>query len=89
MPQAEAIEEFAPGEADRAEWLRGVFALLSPADLATLIAVDERTLAVWRAQKRGPDTVKLGRSVFYRRADVEAWIALNVCPMDRSIAATF
>ena len=37
--------------------------------------------------ERGPDTVKLGRSVFYRRADVEAWIALNVCPMDRVASA--
>jgi len=89
MPQAETIEEFSPTDTDRAERLRLAFALLSPSDLAELIGVDERTLAVWRAQKRGPDPVKLGRSVFYRREDVQAWIALNVCPMDRSAATTF
>ena len=48
----------------RSEQLRDVFQLLSPADLSGLIGVDERTLAVWRAQRRGPDFVKLGRAVF-------------------------
>jgi predicted DNA-binding transcriptional regulator AlpA len=67
----------------RSEQLRDLFQLLSPADLAALIGVDERTLAVWRAQKRGPDFVKLGRAVFYRQTDVNAWIELNVSPTDR------
>jgi predicted DNA-binding transcriptional regulator AlpA len=67
----------------RSEKLRDTFALLSEADLAALIGVDPRTLTVWRCQKRGPDVVKLGRAIFYRRADVDAWIALNVAPMDR------
>ena len=60
-------------EADRAERLRSSFALLSPADLAALVGVDERTLALWRAQEKGPDFVRLGRAIFYRRADVVAW----------------
>lgn len=60
------------------------FDLLAPADLAALLAVDERTLAVWRCQKRGPDFVKLGRSVFYRRTDVAAWIGRNVVATDRA-----
>jgi predicted DNA-binding transcriptional regulator AlpA len=73
----------------RSEHLRDAFQILSPADLSALIGVDERTLAVWRAQRRGPDAVKLGRSVFYRRADIETWIALNVTPMDRvAVSAT-
>ncbi len=67
----------------RAERLRDAFELLSPPDLSALIGVDERTLAVWRSQHRGPDFVKLGRAVFYRRADVNAWIELNVSPTDR------
>jgi predicted DNA-binding transcriptional regulator AlpA len=67
----------------RSEKLRDTFALLSEADLGALIGVDPRTLTVWRCQKRGPDVVKLGRAIFYRRADVDAWIALNVAPMDR------
>jgi predicted DNA-binding transcriptional regulator AlpA len=72
------------GELIRAERLRDAFELLSPTDLAALIGVDERTLTVWRAQCRGPDFVKLGRAVFYRRADVNAWIELNVSPTDRA-----
>jgi predicted DNA-binding transcriptional regulator AlpA len=68
----------------RGEQLRDLFQLLSPADLSALIGVDERTLGVWRAQRRGPDFVKLGRAVFYRRADVTAWIELNVSPTDRA-----
>jgi len=67
----------------RREHLRDVFQLLSAADLAALIGVDERTLTVWRSQKRGPDFVKLGRAVFYRQADVDEWIKLNVTPTDR------
>jgi hypothetical protein len=67
----------------RGERLRDAFGLLSPADLSALIGVDERTLAVWRVQRRGPDFVKLGRAVFYRRADVDKWIELNVSPTDR------
>ena len=31
--------------------------------------------------------VKLGRAVFYRRKDVEDWIAMNVVPMDRAMSA--
>ena len=64
--------------------LRTGFDLLSPADLAALLAVDERTLAVWRCQKRGPDFVKLGRAVFYRKENVAEWIRLNTVTTDRA-----
>lgn len=83
MPEAVLPPDDSGGFA-RAERLRDVFELLSPTDLSALIGVDERTLAVWRAQRRGPDFVKLGRAVFYRRADVNAWIELNVSPTDRA-----
>jgi hypothetical protein len=69
---------------EHATQLRTGFSLLSPADLAALLALDERTLAVWRSQKRGPDFVKLGRAVFYRREDVATWIGLNVVNTDRA-----
>ena len=84
----EAIENsplpIAAIETGRGEQLRDSFALLSPADLAALIGVDERTLAVWRSTHKGPDFVRLGRAVFYRRADVLAWVELNVTPTDRA-----
>lgn len=68
----------------RADSLRDSFGLLSPADLAGLIGIDERTLAMWRARGCGPDYTKLGRNVFYRRHEVQEWIALNVMPTDRT-----
>jgi hypothetical protein len=78
-PEDTPIEEH-----PRSERLRDSFQLLSPADLSALIGVDERTLAVWRTQRRGRDFVKLGRNVFYRRADIVAWIELNISPTDRA-----
>jgi hypothetical protein len=69
---------------DRARQLRDQFGILAPEDLADMIGVDVRTLATWRAQKRGPDAVRAGRAVFYRRKDIDEWLALNVVPMDRA-----
>lgn len=76
-----ALPAVAPGRGER---LRDAFQLLSPADLAALIGIDERTLAVWRSTRRGPDFVRLGRAVFYRRADVLSWVELNVTATDRA-----
>ena len=69
---------------DNGAKLRTGFDLLAPADLAALLAVDERTLAVWRCQRRGPDFVKLGRAVFYRKDDVAESIRLNTVATDRA-----
>jgi hypothetical protein len=45
----------------------------------TVAAVDLHqqtgTLAAWRNQGRGPAYVKIGRRVFYRRADIASWLA--------------
>lgn len=68
----------------RGQYLREKFGLLTPADLAALRAVDERTLAVERCSGRGPDYVKLGRRVFYRMEDVSTWVRLNVVQTDRA-----
>jgi hypothetical protein len=52
---------------------------LVPADLlASVLGVAEQTLAGWRCNKLGPDFVKLGKGVFYRREDIKAWIAQSV-----------
>jgi predicted DNA-binding transcriptional regulator AlpA len=88
VPDSQAIEDAAlpPAHVDagRGERLRDVFQILSPADLAALIGIDERTLAAWRSAHRGPDFVRLGRAIFYRRADVLAWVELNVTNTDRA-----
>ncbi len=33
------------------------------------------TLYAWRHKAQGPPSVRLGRRIFWRRSDVESWIA--------------
>ncbi len=48
---------------------------LIPSDeVAAQLRVKPQTLASWRASGRGPEFVKIGRGVFYRRADIAAWL---------------
>lgn len=49
--------------------------LMTPDELANTIKVQKSTLATWRYKKTGPAYVKLGKQIFYRRADVDTWIA--------------
>lgn len=60
------------------------FGLLSEDELAAMIDVKPHTLAVWRAEGKGPDYTRLGKSVFYRRDDVHAWIEANVVVTKRT-----
>lgn len=49
--------------------------LLTPAQTAEILGVEEQTLAVWRVKHRyGLRYVKVGRLVRYRAEDVTAWI---------------
>jgi DNA-binding transcriptional MerR regulator len=48
---------------------------MTPAEVAELIGVTEGTLAHWRTSGlRGPNYVKVGGRVRYRRVTVEHWI---------------
>jgi predicted DNA-binding transcriptional regulator AlpA len=49
--------------------------LLSAREAATLLHLSERTLERFRVSGTGPKFVRLGRSVRYRLADIEAHIA--------------
>ena len=49
--------------------------LLTAADLCSLLKLDARTLRVLRHEGRVPEPIRLGRSLRWRRAEVEAWIA--------------
>lgn len=60
--------------------LRNQIGLFTVDEVAAMLAVTPHTLAQWRAEKRGPDFVKLGRGVFYRKLDVENWVNANVYP---------
>lgn len=62
----------------RAATLRSVIELFNEDELAEILEVKPQTLATWRAEERGPDYVKLGKSVFYRKADVLDWVNANV-----------
>lgn len=52
--------------------------ILSTDQAAELLGLSERTLENWRWQRKGPSYVKLGRSIRYRKTDVENWIKANI-----------
>jgi predicted DNA-binding transcriptional regulator AlpA len=52
--------------------------LLKQSDAAELLRLSERTLERLRLSGCGPLYVKAGRSVRYRPADLEEWIASHV-----------
>lgn len=52
--------------------------LLTPADVAEILAIPERTLASWRTRRQGPLFVRIGVHVRYRRCDVDDWLATLV-----------
>jgi hypothetical protein len=45
---------------------------------AKALGLAEQTLAAWRCAKRGPNYVKVGRLVYYRRSDICSWLAGQV-----------
>jgi hypothetical protein len=52
--------------------------LIAPAAAAKMLHLRPATLTDWRLKKRGPRYVKVGRFVFYRRADISAWLAAQL-----------
>jgi hypothetical protein len=48
--------------------------LLTPAEAAAILRKHPGTLANWRFIGAGPHFVKIGRSVRYRRRDLDAWL---------------
>jgi hypothetical protein len=49
--------------------------LLTPQEVADIFRVEVGTLAKWRWQKIGPEFIKIGRMVRYRRESVDAILA--------------
>lgn len=43
-------------------------------ELATFLGLAPITVRFWRRDAKGPNWIRLGRLVRYRRADVEAWL---------------
>ncbi len=52
--------------------------LIEANEAAKLLRQKPQTLAAWRSSHRGPDYLKIGRSVFYRRASIGAFLAANI-----------
>lgn len=51
---------------------------LTPEELSKELHVNYATLLRWRKELRGPRFLKVGRKVWYRREDVDAWLASQI-----------
>jgi Helix-turn-helix domain len=63
---------------------------LTQEQAAAVIGVKPTTLSAWRHFGRGPRYLKVGRSCFYRRSDIETWLdgqAVVPIPKGERIAA--
>jgi excisionase family DNA binding protein len=47
---------------------------LTSDEVSDWLKVSRRTLHRWARLRKGPPSVKIGRSVYYRRASVEQWL---------------
>jgi hypothetical protein len=61
--------------------------LITPEQLASRYSnkLSLSTLANWRAARRGPNFIKIGKQPFYRLRDIAAWEELNEVICDASI----
>ena len=48
--------------------------LLSIREVAEWLQIPVQTLYQWRYRREGPPTLKIGKHLRYRAADVEAWL---------------
>jgi predicted DNA-binding transcriptional regulator AlpA len=48
--------------------------LLDTPDLATELKASEPTIISWRRLGTGPDFIRVGRMIRYRRTDVDRWL---------------
>jgi predicted DNA-binding transcriptional regulator AlpA len=56
---------------------------------AAYLGLKPSTLAAWRHKGRGPKYLKIGRSCFYREADIEEWLNQQcVTPAHANFATT-
>lgn len=62
--------------------VRNKLGLLTEDELAHALGVTPTTMATWRAAKRGPPVVKLGKSIFFLLDDVKAWVVARRIPVE-------
>jgi len=62
---------------------------LTPHEAAEYLRSSTSTLAKARLTKRGPDFVRIGRAVRYRKSDIDAWMSSSVARhVERSNSAS-
>lgn len=49
--------------------------LMTRAEVAHLLGVEEKTLANWRSRSYGPRGFRVGKAVRYRADEVDRWLA--------------
>ena len=54
-----------------------VDARLNNREAAAYLKVSTATINAWRSYRRGPKYLKVGRLVFYRKGDLDAWLTAN------------
>lgn len=47
---------------------------LSSEEVSLALNISTRTLHRWGRLRKGPPSIKVGRSVYYRRASIERWL---------------
>ncbi|TAH67629.1 MAG: DNA-binding protein [Rhodopseudomonas palustris] len=52
--------------------------LIEATEAATLLRQKPQTLAAWRCDGKGPEYVKIGRRVLYRRDAISSWLASQI-----------
>jgi len=55
--------------------------LLTPAEAARILRIKESTLYTWAYRRQIPSQ-KVGRSLRFRREDLETWLKAQVRPVD-------
>jgi len=48
--------------------------MMTPQQLAAFLQVSNSTLKAWRLSREGPRFARVGRSIRYNQAEVDAWI---------------
>jgi hypothetical protein len=52
--------------------------LIEAVEAARLLHQKPQTLATWRCDNKGPEYLKVGRAILYRREAICAWLARQV-----------
>lgn len=72
VPEAKPELPWVPTQ--QPDTIRQELGIYNEQELAAALGVTADTLGQWRAKNTGPDHVKLGKAVFYRREDVAKWV---------------